>query len=81
MPKVLRRNLPPGLYAHLLERIHQREIRGKDLTAMINWLDTNPEVPQGKWFKRFPGMVVCGEGELVRTFLSADQTPVGDEVK
>ena len=47
---------------------------------MIEWLDTQPEVPEGNWFKRFPGMVVCGEGELVKTFLSADQTPVGDEV-
>ncbi|HEY9173175.1 MAG TPA: hypothetical protein VI136_12895 [Verrucomicrobiae bacterium] len=32
-----------------------------------DWLSTEPEVPEGKWFKRFPGMTVCGEGELVRT--------------
>jgi hypothetical protein len=26
----------------------------------------NPEVPHGKWFKRFPEMTVCGEGELIK---------------
>lgn len=34
----------------------------------------------GKWFKQFPGMVVCGEGELVKTFLTSGQTPVGEEL-
>ena len=31
-------------------------------------------------FKQFPGMTVCGEGELVRTFLTVAQTPIGDEI-
>ena len=80
MPKVLRRNLPRQLYAHLLERVQQRQISGNQLTLMIEWLDTSPEVPSGKWFKRFPGMIVCGEGELVKTFLSPEQVAVGDEI-
>jgi hypothetical protein len=25
-------------------------------------LDTESEVPAGKWFKKFPGFTVCGEG-------------------
>jgi hypothetical protein len=29
-------------------------------------MDTQPEVPEGKWFKRFPELVVCGEGELIQ---------------
>ena len=33
---------------------------------MVDWFDTQPEVPHGKWFKRFSGMIVCGEGELVK---------------
>src|SRR6266536_1168705 len=56
MPRVLRRNLPGQLYAHLLERVQQRHISGKQLTLMVDWLDTQPEVPRGKWFKRFPGV-------------------------
>jgi hypothetical protein len=48
---------------------------------VIEWLDTQPEVPSGKWFKRFPGMILCGEGELVKTFLTSEQVPIGDEIR
>ncbi len=80
MPKILRRNLPRQLFAHLLERVQQRQIPGKELALLVEWLDQQPEVPQGKWFKRFPGMTVCGEGELVKTFLVPGQAPLGEEV-
>ena len=80
MPKVRRHNLPRQLFAHLLERIQQRQISGEQLTLMIEWLDQQPEVPTGKWLKKFPGMTVCGEGELVRTFLLPEQVAIGDEV-
>ena len=81
MPRILRRNLPGQLYAHLLERVQQRQIPGKQLRLMVDWFDTQPEVPEGKWFKRFPGMTVCGEGELVKTFLVPGQIPTGDEIQ
>jgi hypothetical protein len=81
MPKVRRRDLPPQLYAHLLERIQQRNISREDLVLFIDWLDKQPEVPAKKWFKRFPNMTVCGEGELVKTFLASRQLPFGDEVQ
>jgi hypothetical protein len=80
MPKIRRRNLPRPLYEHLLERIEQRQISSKQLILIIEWLDTQPEVPSGKWFKRFPGMILCGEGELVKTFLTSEQVPIGDEI-
>ena len=80
MPQILRRNLPRQLYAHLLERVQQRQISGKELIMLIEWLDRQPEVPQGQWFKRFPGMTVCGEGELVKTFLAPSRAPLGQEV-
>jgi hypothetical protein len=47
---------------------------------MLWWMDTEPEVPSGRWFKRFPELIVCGEGELIKTFLVAGQTPTGEEV-
>jgi hypothetical protein len=43
-------------------------------------LDSEPEVPEGKWFKRLPGMIVCGEGELVKTFLKTGQDPTTADV-
>ena len=80
MPKIRRRNLPPALLDHLLDRIRSREISSDELGSLADWLDLEPEVPTGKWFKRFPGMIACGEGELVKTFLTTNQTPIGDEV-
>jgi len=79
MPKIRRHNLPPVLLNHLLDRIRSREISAEQLGFFADWLDAEPEVPNDRWFKRFPGMIVCGEGELVKTFLTADQTPTGTE--
>ncbi len=80
MPKVRRQNLPPALLQHLLERIQLREISASQLGLLAVWLDQQPAVPTGPWFKRFPGMTVCGEGELVKTFLTAAQAALGTEI-
>jgi hypothetical protein len=50
------------------------------LILLVAGLDCGPEVPIGKWFKKFPGMTVSGEGELIKTFLVPGQIPNGDEV-
>lgn len=81
MPKVRRKNFPRALFEHLLERIQQREISAVQLGLLNTWLDGEPIVPEGKWFKVFPGMFVCGEGELVKTFLRTGQVPDGTEVQ
>ena len=81
MPKIRRRNLPRAVLNHLLDRIHDRQIPVEQLGLFAEWLDTAPEVPAGKWFKRFPQMTVCGEGDLVKTILRPGQAPAGDEVK
>jgi hypothetical protein len=51
------------------------------LGLLASWLDTQPEVPEGRWFKRFSGMTVCGKGDLVKTFLTPGQVAEGTEVK
>ncbi|MDD5141494.1 MAG: hypothetical protein PHY43_14690 [Verrucomicrobiales bacterium] len=81
MPRIRRHNLPPPLLAHLLDRIKQRNISADQLGLLVEWLDAEPEVPDGKWFKKFSGMTVCGEGELVKTFLQSDQIATGEELK
>jgi hypothetical protein len=80
MPKIRRQNLPPSLLNHLLDRITERQISADQLGEFADWLDGEPEVPEGKWFKRLPGMIVCGEGELVKTVLTAAQVPTGTEI-
>jgi hypothetical protein len=80
MPKIRRQNLPPALLNHLLDRIKERQISADQLGALADWLDREPEVPEGKWFKRLSGMIVCGEGELVKTFLTVGQIPSGRQI-
>jgi hypothetical protein len=81
MPRIRRQDLPPALLQHLLDRIQQREISAAELGRLATWLDENPEVPPGKRFKRFPGVSVCGEDDMVRTFLTPQQVPVGEEIR
>jgi hypothetical protein len=80
MPKIRRQNLPAPLYAHLLDRVQQPNIAAQRLRLLLRWVDTHPEVPVGRWFKRFPGLIVCGEGELIKTSLLPSQTAIGEEI-
>jgi len=69
------------LLNHLLDRITERQISANQLSQFADWLVTEPEVPAGRWFKRFAEMIVCGEGELVKTILRSGQVPLGKEVR
>ena len=80
MPKVQRQSLPPALFRHLANRVQERSISSSQLVLFLRWLETNPEVQSGKWFKRFPEMTVCGEGASVKTFLRIGQAPEGGEI-
>ena len=80
MPHIRRSNLPRPLYAHLLERVKSRHISAGQLGLFADWIATQPEVPDGPWFKQFSGLTVCGEGELVKTFLQPGQIATGKEL-
>ena len=77
MPRVRRNNVPPGLLQHLLDRVQSRKIPASQLELLAKWLDGEPEVPEGLWYKRFAGMTVRGEGQLIKTFLLPGQAPNG----
>jgi hypothetical protein len=81
MPKVHRHGLPPKLFQHLLERVEGRELTVNELFQLLTWLEKNPEVPAARWFKRFAKFTVCGDGALIRTFLTPKQTAVGIELE
>lgn len=63
-----------------MDRVRERAITTDQLELLLDWLETEPEVPQGRWFKRFPEVTVCGEGELIKTFLCSDQAALGEEL-
>ena len=80
MPRVRRQNVPPALFQYLLDRVQSRKIPASQLELLAKWLDREPEVPEGQWYKRFSGMTVCGEGEWIKTFLLPGQAPKGRHV-
>ena len=81
LPKVRRQSLPPALLRHLLDRIQRRNVSADQLGLMADWLDLEPDVPEGKWYKHFPDMTVCGEGEWIKTFLMPGQVADGQELQ
>jgi hypothetical protein len=65
MPKVRRKNVPRALIEHLALRVRERAVPIEDLQNLAKWLDTDPTVPSGRWFKRF---ATCVDGsEIERT--------------
>jgi hypothetical protein len=80
MPGIRREKVPEAILRHLYLRFKQRHFAPGQLMLWADWLDEEVEAPDGKWFKRFPGMIVCDEGELVKTFLLPDQLPTGTEI-
>jgi hypothetical protein len=80
VPRVRRQNVPPALFQHLLDRVESRKIPASQLELLAKWLDSEPEVPEVQWYKRFSRMTVCGEGELIKTFLLPGQAPKGQHV-
>lgn len=81
MPKIRRKHVPRPVIEHLARRVRQREVPVEDLQNLAKWLDTNPTVPSGQWFKRFTKIIACGEGELVKTILEDRHSAVGSEVE
>ena len=81
MPRVRRKDLPPVRCSSTCSTASSsRQVDARQLELLARWLDGEPEVPEGPWYKRFSGMTVCGEGDLVKTFLLPGQSPKGTRV-
>ncbi len=65
---------------HLLERFRDGRIAIEDFTELKHWLESDVDVPEGMWFKRFPNFTLAGEGELPKTFLTRGMAAKGFEV-
>lgn len=66
---------------HLVDRFRDGRISVADFDALQDWLNSDPEVPQGEWYKVFPKFTLAGEGEVPKTFLSPGMVPHGTEVR
>ena len=68
MPKIQWSNLPAALRDHLFERLRERKISVADLYRLKLWRESEPEVPDGPWYKDFGSFKICGEGKYPKTF-------------
>ena len=80
MPKIEWTSLPPDLRDHLFERARERRISSEDLYRLKLWRESNPEAPDGRWYKDFGSFKICGEGAYPETFLLRGQVAIGKEI-
>ena len=80
MPKIQWTNLPLDLRDHLFERARERQITGEDLFRLKEWCESEPEAPDGLWYKDFGSFKLCGEGKYPKTFLLRGQIAKGKEI-
>ena len=80
MPKIQWTHLPPELRDHLFERLRERRISADDLYRLKLWRESEPEAPDGPWYKDFGTFKLCGVGRFPKTFLLRGQPAKGSEL-
>jgi hypothetical protein len=69
MPRIRWSGLPPALRDHLFDRLRERKITAEDLYQLKVWRESNPDAPDGLWYKAFGSFKICGDGKYPKTFL------------
>jgi len=77
---LLKRPLPSDVLNHLIDRAKKREISYTDLLPLYQWVDSKPELPEGKWCAHFPGFTLAGKGELAKTILLPNAPCEGEKI-
>ena len=80
MPKIQWTNLPVALREHLFVRLRERKISAEDLYQLKLWRESEPEAPEGLWYKDFGSFKICGEGRYPKTFLLREQAAKGQKL-
>jgi hypothetical protein len=62
---------------NIFDRVADRQISAEDLYKLKLWRESEPEAPEGPWYKDFGSFKICGEGELPKTFLLRGQAARG----
>lgn len=72
--------LPPNVRQHLVDRMRDRAITIDDLNQLRLWIASEPDVPDGDWYKDFGSFKICGEGKFPKTFLLEGQVAKGQSL-
>jgi hypothetical protein len=71
---------PAAVREHLIERMRDRRITLEDLNRLRLWIESDPEVPDGMWYKDFGSFKLCGKGQFPKAFLLPGQPAKGMKV-
>jgi hypothetical protein len=80
MPKI-KKPPPRGVLDHLIQRDREGRITDDDFVELKHWLESDPTVPAGKWYKRFRAFTLAGNGEMPSMFLTPGMAVQGEEVR
>jgi hypothetical protein len=81
MPKIETWNgFPPAIRRHLIDRMRDRSISIADLNQLRVWIESNPDMPEGEWYKDFVSFKICGQGRYPKTFLLRGQPAKGERL-
>lgn len=80
MPKIEFSDLPRQLWQHLLNRVRERQISLADLIRLQEWVRSEPEAPEGDWYKDFGSFRLCGSGQYPLTVLTREMRAFGEEI-
>jgi hypothetical protein len=80
MPKIQWTGLPVPIRDHLFERLREHKITAGDLYRLKEWRESEPDAPDGPWYKDFGSFKICGEGRYPKTFLLRGQPAKGQEL-
>jgi hypothetical protein len=80
VPKIQWADLPVAVQRHLILRAAERQIATEDLIRLDQWKQSNPDAPDGPWYKDFGTFKLCGDGPYPKTFLLKGQTARGKPI-
>jgi len=80
VPYVDWKNLPKVVRAHLEDRLRTRQLTKQDMIRLMDWVLSNPEMPEVFRCEDFGSFKLTGEGSTSKTFLKPDQACLGKQI-
>ncbi len=75
MPRIEWTGLPLALRDHLFDRVRERKVSIEDLYQLKLWRKSDPEAPDGAWYKDLARSRSAEKESIPRPFCCADRLP------
>jgi hypothetical protein len=72
--------MPRIQWTGLSAALRDHRISAADLHELKVWRESEPEAPEGAWYKDFGSFKICGFGKYPKTFLLREQSAKGQKL-